>query len=61
MNDPVIIEELGKMLIDNAEEVNDEDAKLDADDEAGFDNEEVDLGLEELDEVAYIVSAEEAG
>lgn len=57
MNDPVIFEELGMMPTNNAE-VNENDAKFDADHEDGFENEEVDLGPEELVEVASVISTE---
>lgn len=48
MNDPVIIEELDKMPIDNAEEMNCDDEMLEADDETCFNNEEVYIGLKYL-------------
>lgn len=43
MHDTVIIKEQYMMDIDNAEQVNDDDAYFYAHDEAGFDNKNVDL------------------
>lgn len=56
--DPVIVEELELMAIDNEEEIDNGDAGFDLDDEGDFEDREADIGTAEREDVGADVSIE---